>query len=143
MARHRAAIFNLTYLTLIFRLERPRSAVARTVFSAAAMNYGLERTLHIEEVNLAFNSNGQPTLEVRKNYGKNVYALYRTTLVAPPDNEVGMACALRDALEVQFLEKQNTAGQTQWQQGQYTTFRVTYSLPQKQPKYRKHAPPIK
>jgi len=109
----------------------------------AAMNYGLERTLHIEEVNLAFNSNGQPTLEVRKNYGKNVYALYRTTLVAPPDNEVGMAYALRDALEVQFLEKQNTAGQTQWQRGQYTTFSVTYSLPQKQPKPRKHAPSIK
>jgi translocation and assembly module TamB len=103
----------------------------------AAMNYGLERTLHIEEVNLAFNSNGQPTLEVRKNYGKNMYALYRTTLVAPPSNEVGMVYALRNALEVQFLEKQNTAGQTQWQQGQYTTFRVTYSLRQKQPKSRK------
>jgi len=39
-----AAIFSLTYLTLLFTLERPRSALARTIFSALLETKGLRLT---------------------------------------------------------------------------------------------------
>jgi hypothetical protein len=96
----------------------------------SGINYGLEQTLHINEVDLAFDQNGDPTVELRQQYGKNLYALYRTSFSTPPQQTVGMLYEPRSWLEVEFLEKQNTAGQSYWQQpGQYYTFQATYKLP--------------
>ena len=106
----------------------------------SAVNFGLERTLHIEEVDLAFNQNGQPTLEMRKQYGKNMFAIFRSSFSAPPDEEVGVMYEPRSGLEVEWLDKQNTAGQTFYQQGQYQTWQVLYRFPNKQGPGRKPRP---
>jgi len=106
----------------------------------SAVNFGLEQTLHIEEVDLAFNQNGQPTIEVRKQYGKNMYAIFRSSFSAPPDEEVGVMYEPRSGLEIQWLDKQNTAGQTFYQQGQYQTWQVLYRFPNKEGPGRKPRP---
>ncbi len=117
------------------------AATALTGHLLSAVNYGLERTLHIEEVDLAFDQNGQASLELRKQYGKNLYAIFRSSLGTPPQQEVGMMYTPRNGLQVEWLEKQNTAGQTYTQQGQYQTWQVIYSIPNPPHAHHKHEPP--
>jgi len=77
---------------------------------------------------------------MRKQYGKNMFAIFRSSFSAPPDEEVGVMYEPRSGLEVEWLDKQNTAGQTFYQQGQYQTWQVLYRFPNKEGPGRKPRP---
>jgi hypothetical protein len=112
-------------------------AAAAPLFNA--LNFGLERTLHVEEADLAFDQNGQPSVELRKAYGKNLFAVFRSSFSAIPQQEVGVVYS-HNGLELQWFEKQNTAGQTFTQQGQYQTWQLLYRFPNKEGPGRKPRP---
>jgi TamB, inner membrane protein subunit of TAM complex len=84
------------------------SALSSPIFSA--LNYGLEQTLHIQEVNLALGMNGSPELELRKQWGRNVYAMYRQSFASPPQQIYGLSYVVRDNFELDFEQEQNPPG---------------------------------
>jgi autotransporter translocation and assembly factor TamB len=76
----------------------------------SALNYGLEQTLNIQEVNFALASNGSPALELRKQWGHNLYAMYRQTFASPPTQIYGLSYVVRNNFELDFEQAQNPPG---------------------------------
>lgn len=94
----------------------------------AALNYGLEQALNIEEFNLAIGPNGSPLLELRKRWGKNVYVLFREGLGTPPQQIYGLSYNVRNNLEVDLEQAENppgTIGQNGLQPIWQTTLQAT------------------
>jgi hypothetical protein len=98
------------------------SAVTGKLLSA--LNYGLEQTLHVEQINLAFDSNGLPSLELRKQYGPHTYAMFRQSFAVPPQQAYGIVYTLRNALEMDFEQRMNPPGSSTGQ-GPFASTRST------------------
>jgi len=71
---------------------------------AGQVSSALENTLHIEDVSLAFDTQGRPMLEVRKQFGPNVYSIFRTSMNGTPQQSYGVSYYGRRRLEVDILQ---------------------------------------
>jgi autotransporter translocation and assembly factor TamB len=75
-----------------------------------SLNVGLEQFLNVGEVDFAIDSQGRPTLELRKQVGPRVYSVYRTTFDVPPAQSFGIDYLLRQAVQIELSQTQQTPG---------------------------------
>ncbi|MBC5823700.1 MAG: translocation/assembly module TamB domain-containing protein [Candidatus Eremiobacteraeota bacterium] len=72
----------------------------------APLTSALAQSLDISEINITFDAQGQPNLELRKQFGARTYAIYSNTFAVPYSQSVGFAYELSDVLAIEFLQNE-------------------------------------